>query len=525
MESLFFFSIVLLLCCCSSSSSDEDISRNQFPDSFFFGASTSSYQIEGAVHEDGRGLNNWDVFTHIKGNIIDGDDADQTDDHYHRTEEDIELMQSLGINAYRFSISWTRILPKGRFGDVNPEGILFYNKLIDNLVQKGIEPFVTISHHDVPLELEERYGSWLSPLIQDDFAYYADICFRTFGDRVKYWITINEPNLFATNAYMYGTYPPGRCSAEFGNCPSGDSNTEPLIAVHNMILSHAKAANIYKKNYQAKQRGFISIVPNASMYVPLTDSKEDREAANRALAFCAPWILDPLILGKYPSEMRKYLGDQLPKFSPEEKAMLKDSLDFISINHYVTLYAKDCIHSSCDTGGHAVQGFVYTTGEKNGIPIGERTAFYRFFIIPDGIRMAIEYIKARYNNRPLYVLENGICQENEPLELNGELLQDRQRVNYHKAYLAAVNRAIRDGADVRSYFVWSLLDNFEWASGYTYRYGLYYVDYKTLKRTPKLSAKWYSNFLNNESGVYQDAIAMITPEKNDDLSSALKMEV
>ncbi|PIA30691.1 hypothetical protein AQUCO_05400060v1 [Aquilegia coerulea] len=355
----------------------------------------------------------------------------------------------------------------GRFGDINPNEIKFYNKLIDSLRLKGIEPFVTISHHDIPQELEDRYQSWLSPLIQDDFAYCADICFRNFGDRVKYWVTINEPNLFSSWAYMHGFYPPGRCSPPFGNCSSGDSDREPLIVVHNMILSHAKATNIYRNHYQARQGGYITIVPNAAMYIPISDAEADREAANRAVAFSAPWILDPIIHGEYPLEMRQYLGDRLPKFSPDEVDIVKNSLDFIGVNHYVTLYAKDCIQSSCDSrSGRAIQGFVNTTGERNGTYIGEPTASSRFFVVPEGLEMLLEYLKTRYNNMPMFLLENGMSQADEPIELHSELLHDIKRVNYHKSYLASIERAIRNGADVRSYFVWSLIDNFEWNSGY-----------------------------------------------------------
>ncbi|KAK9131690.1 hypothetical protein Scep_011218 [Stephania cephalantha] len=208
------------------------------------------YQIEGAVFEDGKGLNNWDVFAHIPGNIRNGDNADVADDHYHRYDEDIELMHLMGVNSYRFSISWSRILPRGRFGDVNQKGITFYNNLIDNLLKKEIEPFVTLHHFDIPQELDDQYGSWLSPLIQDDFTYFAETCFRSFGDRVKYWVTFNEPNHFTNFAYKNGLFAPGRCSPPFGNCSQGNSEVEPLIVMHNIVLSHVKATKIYRDHYQ-----------------------------------------------------------------------------------------------------------------------------------------------------------------------------------------------------------------------------------------------------------------------------------
>ncbi|KAF9588793.1 hypothetical protein IFM89_015717 [Coptis chinensis] len=446
----FFQQLLVCLALLCVAFSSEEISRSQFPDGFLFGAATSSYQacfldrilIEGAVLEDGRGLNNWDAFTHLRGKIDDGQTADVADDHYHHWKEDIELLHSLGVNAYRFSISWTRILPRGRFGDINPKGILFYNQLIDNLLMKGIEPFVTLSHHDIPQELEERYNSWLNPQIQEDFAYFAEICFKSFGGRVKYWATINEPMLFVKFAYMKGIYPPGRCSAPFGNCSSGNSNTEPLIAIHNMILSHIKATVIYRKLYQPKQGGYIGVVVNAIMYEPYGDDDVSREAANRALAFNVAWFLDPLIHGEYPPEMRLYLGVDLPEFSNDQSNKLKDGLDFIGVNHYSSFYAKDCIQSPCDSGNHAIEGYTHITGERDGILIGEETAMRYMYVVPNGMEKIIGYLKRRYNNKPMFVTENGFPQKNVPIEQVKELIHDVKRVEFHKSYLASLARAI-----------------------------------------------------------------------------------
>uniref|UniRef100_F6H271 Beta-glucosidase 18 n=1 Tax=Vitis vinifera TaxID=29760 RepID=F6H271_VITVI len=455
-------------------------------------------QIEGAVLEDGKSPNNWDVFCHIPGGIKNGDTGDIADDHYHQFLEDIEIIHSLGVNAYRFSISWSRVLPRGRLGEVNPKGVMFYSKIIDNLLLKGIEPYVTIYHHDHPQELEERFGAWLSPLMQEEFVHFAETCFENFGDRVKYWTTINEPNLLAEMAYLWGRYPPAHCSAPFGNCSSGNSDTEPLFVLHNMLLSHAKAANIYRHKYQLKQGGFIGIIANTLMCEPLRDIELDREAAKRALAFYIAWMLDPLVFGDYPPEMRQYHGNELPRFTSEETKLLTQSLDFIGINHYTTLYAKDCIHSTCSSDGdRAIQGFVYLTGERHGVPIGERTGMRRFFIVPRGMEKIIEYVKERYNNMPMFVTENGYSPPEKEDEQEEDLVQDAKRIEFHKAYLAALARAIRNGADVRGYFIWSLMDNFEWVYGYNTRFGLYYVDRQTLRRTPKLSARWYANFLTN----------------------------
>ncbi|KAG2371929.1 Beta-glucosidase 18 [Vigna angularis] len=374
--------VMILLCCVnfhgqSCDEVEDGISRSHFPEGFLFGTSTSSYQIEGAPFEDGKGLSNWDVFSHIPGTINNNENGDIADDHYHRYLEDIELMSSLGVDVYRFSISWTRILPRGIYGDINPSGIIFYNKIIDNLLLKGIEPFVTINHHDLPQELEERYGGWLSPLIQRDFVHFAEICFKSFGGRVKYWTTINEPSLVTINSYMKGTYPPGHCSPPFGNCSTGNSDVEPLIVMHNRLLSHAKAVELYRKHFQAKQGGTIGIVAHTFMYEPFRNEECDRQAVKRVLAFVVDWVLDPLVFGKYPDEMHSVLGNQLPLFSPEEKRLIKGSIDFIGINHYGSLYAKDCSLSACAQGAdHPITGFVETTGIRDGIPIGDQVPLF-----------------------------------------------------------------------------------------------------------------------------------------------------
>ncbi|XAR68369.1 Beta-glucosidase [Bertholletia excelsa] len=416
-------------------------------------------------------------------------------------------MHSLGVNAYRFSISWARILPRGRFGKVNPAGVSFYNKIIDNLLLKGIEPFVTIHHHDFPQELEARYGSWLSPQMQEDFLHFAEVCYRSFGDRVKHWVTINEPNLFADMAYIRGNYPPAHCSEPFGNCSAGNSDVEPLIAMHNMMLAHAKATKLYREQFQPKQGGEIGIIVSAMWYKPITETEIDREAANRALTFNVAWCIDPLVFGDYPPEMRRYLVNELPRFSPEETEYVKGSIDFIGVNHYSTLYAKDCIYSSCLHGGdRAIRGFADTTGERDGVPIGDRTGMPRFFVVPGGMEKIVNYLKERYHNTPMYVTENGYSAPKQKDVRVQDLLHDVKRIQFHKAYLAYLARAIGNGADVRGYFAWTIMDNYEWKEGYELKFGLYYVDRQTLGRTPKLSAAWYKSFLANNSSICSDGV-------------------
>ncbi|KAJ3680034.1 hypothetical protein LUZ60_016312 [Juncus effusus] len=478
------------------------VQRDQFPSSFLFGTATSSYQIEGAILDGNKGLSNWDVFAHTSGKIMDGTNADVADDHYHRYMEDIELMQSMGANSYRFSISWTRILPKGRFGPVNSMGIAFYNGLVDALLQKGITPFVTLQHFDVPQELEDRYGSWLSSEIQEDYEFYAEVCFKAFGDRVKYWTTFNEPNIFANLGYSMGVYPPSRCSAPFGNCTAGDSNVEPYVVAHNIILSHARAVNIYRKFYQEKQGGSIGMVLASKWYEPLRNSTVDQLAVQRALSFESGWFLDPIILGDYPSEMRKIVGSNLPKFTSEERNLiLKNKLDFIGINHYTTVYVKDCMFSSCEITSYEAAGLIQTTGEKNGNLIGKETGMPGFYMVPRGMEKVVIYMKERYNNIPMFITENGYAQASNANMMAEDLINDVDRVKFMNGHLTYLSSAISKGADVRGYFVWSLIDNFEWSFGYSLRFGLHHVDFNTQERIPRLSAKWYSGFLKGSQNV------------------------
>ncbi|KAL5578898.1 hypothetical protein UlMin_011340 [Ulmus minor] len=445
-------------------------------------------------------------------------------------------MSYIGVNSYRFSISWARILPKGRFGIVNWAGIDHYNNFIDALLRRGIQPFVTLTHYDIPQELEERYGAWLSPKVQEDFKYYADICFKSFGDRVKYWTTFNEPNVVVIRGYRSGIYPPSRCSGFFGNCSCGDSHREPFIAAHNVILSHATAVDLYRTKYQKTQGGSIGIVMNALWYEPFGNSLKDKLAVERAQSFYMNWFLDPIIRGKYPAEMQEILGSDLPSFSKDDAEKLKSGLDFIGINHYTSFYIKDCLFSPCEPGpgSSKTEGFALRTAQKDGIFIGQPVcnlikslcSFYFFvelitelnlsilmqteldwlYVNPQGMEKIVTYIKERYNNTPMFITENlliclaGFGEIEKPCSTTIYLPSDVKRAEYMNSYLNALATAIRKGADVRGYFAWSLLDNFEWLSGYTVRFGLYHVDYVTLKRTPRPSAAWYRQLIAHQNG-------------------------
>ncbi|KAJ4838707.1 Beta-glucosidase 46 [Turnera subulata] len=499
---LLLLELILLLALALSSSGLESLKESSsdsspIPTNFLFGTASSSYQFEGAYLSDGKGLSNWDVFSHKPGHIVDGSNGDVAVDQYNRYLEDITLMDFLGVNSYRFSISWARILPRGRFGDVNFAGINYYNRLIDSLLLKGIEPFVALSHFDLPQELEERYGGWLGPESQEDFAYYVDICFEHFGDRVKYWVTFNEPNLQVIYGYRNGMFPPARCSTGFGNCTYGDSEKEPFIAAHNIILAHATAVDIYRSKYQKEQGGSIGVVLQTIWFEPISNSTADKLAAERALVFLINWFLDPIVYGKYPKEMSEILGSNLPLFSSNGKQKLKNGLDFIGVNHYTSYYVQDCISSVCEPGrgSSKTEGSCLQIQYKDGVPLGHIGELPWQNVYPEGIEKIVTYIKESYSNIPMFITENGYGQAEHQKVTVAELLQDVKRVDYMSSYWKSLLTAMRKGADVRGYFSWSLLDNFEWTDGYTVRFGLHLVDYTTQKRTPKLSANWYKELI------------------------------
>ncbi|CAL1391182.1 unnamed protein product [Linum trigynum] len=476
--------------------------RRSFPPGFLFGTASSAYQYEGAAAEGGRGPSIWDTFTKIPGKIRDGSSGDVADDSYHRYKEDVKIMKSMGLDAYRFSISWSRILPNGKVsGGVNQEGVTYYNNLINELLANDIKPFVTLFHWDLPQALEDEYEGFLSPKITGDFAAYTDVCFKLFGDRVKHWITLNEPLTYTKDGYVTGDFAPGRCSKSINpNCTKGDSSTEPYLVTHYQLLAHAAAVKVYREKYKANQKGVIGITLVSSWFVPFSPSKDDLEAQQRALDFSYGWFIDPLIRGEYPQSMRTLVGNRLPKFSKEESKLVKGSLDFLGLNYYTSSYA------SADTNPVNSLKATYLTdsranisNERNGEPIGPQAASNWLYIYPNGIEELVTYTKEKYNNPLIYITENGVDEaSNEDLSLE-QALADETRINYYQQHLASLNKAIKKGADVKGYFAWSLLDNFEWASGYTVRFGINYVDYKLgLKRYPKHSAHWFKNFLKKE---------------------------
>ncbi|WJX36941.1 hypothetical protein P8452_24773 [Trifolium repens] len=469
--------------------------RTLFPKDFLFGIGSSAYQVEGASNIDGRGPSIWDTFTkqhpdkiwdHSSGNI--------GSDFYHRYKSDIKVVKQIGLDSYRFSISWSRIFPKGK-GAVNPLGVKFYNNLIDEILANGLTPFVTLFHWDLPQGLEDEYMGFLSNKVVKDFENYAEFCFKTFGDRVKHWATLNEPYSFTINGYMGGTFAPGRCSKWVGNCAAGDSTTETYIVAHNLILAHAAAVRVYKRKYQAHQKGQIGVTLVTHFFEPYSNSDADRKAASRALDFFFGWFAHPITYGYYPEIMVSLLGNRLPKFTKEESAIIKGSYDFLGVNYYSTYYAQSTPPTNINMTYYTdMQANV--TPIKNGLSIGPSTDLNWLYVYPKGIHGLVTHIKDVYKNPPVYITENGIAQNrNDSIPID-VARKDGVRIRYHDGHLKYILQGIKDGANVKGYYAWSFSDSYEWDAGYTVRFGIIYVDFKNnLKRYPKYSAFWLQKFL------------------------------
>lgn len=453
-----------------------------FGKDFVWGTATSSYQIEGGHLENGKGPSIWDAFCTIPGKILNGDTGNVACDHFNRFRDDIKLLKELGVNSYRLSISWSRILPEGK-NKVNEEGVRFYNEIIDELLKNDITPWVTLYHWDLPLALQLEDDGWLGESIIKYFVEYADVCFARFGDRVKNWITLNEPWVVSILGYGHGVFAPGRVS-----------EVEPYQVAHNLLLAHAHAVDHYKKEYSS-QNGIIGITNNCDWREPLTDSQQDIDASQRALEFFLGWFADPIYHGDYPKVMKERIGDKLPEFTDKEKELLKGSSDFFGLNHYTTMYAAHTQKVDENEDVHGNGGITKDQGVSLSVDKDWKLTKMNWAVVPWGCKKLLNWISERYDNPDIYITENGCAYDDEVID--GQI-NDQDRVEYFSTYLSACEEAIAEGVNLKGYFAWSFLDNFEWNSGYSKRFGIYYVDFETLERIPKASAKWFKEFLADQ---------------------------
>jgi len=436
------------------------------PDGFLWGAGTAAYQIEGAAAIDGRGPSIWDVFSHTPGRIAGGDTGDVACDHYHRVAEDVELMRRLGLGAYRFSVSWSRVLPHGR-GVTNERGLDFYDRLVDHLCRAEIEPVITLYHWDLPAALQMELGGWLHPDLADIFADYAGLMFDRLGDRVRIWLSLNEPWCTVDGGYFTGVHPPGAQNREWG-----------YQAAHNLLRAHARAAARYRSCRHGD--GAISYALNLHHSDPATEDPQDREAAQRAMEGMAGWFGDPAFYGDYPAAMRERIGPLLPQFNDEDSKLLKGSIDFLALNYY---FSEKVRH---DRGAWPMEAGVVPQ------PNRLHTAM-EWPIAPEGLPRAINWLAERYPSLPIYVTENGAAFEDQP-DADG-FVDDQDRIAYLRDHISGVQAAVAAGADLRGYFVWSLLDNFEWSLGFSKRFGIVRCDFETQRRTIKASGEWYARLI------------------------------
>ncbi|XP_006661423.1 beta-glucosidase 31 [Oryza brachyantha] len=487
----------VLLAAVSTTAAAAAITKADFPPGFVFGAGSSAYQVEGAFAEDGRKPSIWDTFAHA-GYSVDGATADVTADQYHKYKEDVKLLHEMGVDAYRMSISWPRLVPDGR-GAINPKGLEYYNNLIDELVSHGIQPHVTIYHFDFPQALQDEYNGMLSPRFIEDFTAYADVCFKNFGDRVKHWSTVNEPNIEPIGGYDQGILPPRRCSFPFGiSCDNGNSTTEPYIVAHHLLLAHSSAASLYRDKYQATQGGQIGLTLLGWWYQPGTQAPEDIAAAARMNDFHIGWYMHPLVYGDYPPVMRKNVGSRLPSFTDEESKRVLGSFDFVGFNHYVAIYVKADLskldQSLRDYMGDAAVKYDQPYLKSNDkFPLGLRSNFMTS--TPWALKKMLKHLQVKYKNPAVMIHENGAAGQPDPS--GGNTDDDDFRAQYLQDYIEATLQSIRNGSNVRGYFVWSFLDVFEYLFGYRLRFGLYGVDFASPERTryQRHSARWYAGFL------------------------------
>ncbi len=441
-----------------------------FPAGFLWGTATSAYQIEGSPLADGAGPSIWHRFAHTPGRTHNGETGDVACDHYRRYADDVALMRQLGLNAYRFSISWSRILPAGQ-GAVNPRGVAFYDRLVDALLERGIQPTVTLYHWDLPQALDD-VGGWLNPDIADWFADYARVAFRALGDRVPLWATLNEPWVVADGGYLHGALAPGHRSL-----------TEAPRVSHNLLRAHGKAVQAYR----AEGRHQIGLVVNLEPKHPASSSSQDLAATRRADAYMNRQYLEPVLEGAYPVELAEMFGEAWPVFPESDLRLIHQPIDFLGINYYtrgVTRHDETALPTRAGTARQPDSVYTETGWE----------------VYAPGLAETLLRVRELAGDLPLYVTENGAAFPDPPHSKNGAM-DDPLRVEYYRNQLRGALGAIRQGVNLRGYFAWSLLDNYEWSLGYSKRFGIVHVDFETQRRTPKASARFYAEVARTNGAV------------------------
>ncbi|MFO0831941.1 MAG: GH1 family beta-glucosidase [Phycisphaerales bacterium] len=438
-----------------------------FPPNFTWGAAASAYQIEGATSEGGRGPSIWDDWTHTPGNVWNDQSGDDACDHYHRMEADVQLMRTLGLRAYRFSIAWPRVMPQGR-NEVNPAGLDFYSRLVDTLLDAGITPFPTLFHWDLPSALHRR-GGWLNRGITDWFAEYTRAVVQKLGDRVRHWMTLNEPQVFIKFGHGDGTNAPGF------KLPL----SEQLLIAHHAMLAHGLSVQAIRAHSKLPAR--VGWAPVCVVKYPATQSQADVAAARTATLGSAgrdlwnnSWFNDPVFFGEYPPHLLRLYGADVPQFDSSDMQIIRQPMDFLGLN----IYEGQPVRTSANPPGW----------ENAPRPLGHPLTAFRWPVEPTSLYWGPRFMHERYDV-PIYITENGLSSMDWP-SMDGKV-HDPQRIDFTRRYLTELRRAGEDGVDIAGYFHWSLMDNFEWAAGYRERFGLVYVDYPTQERIPKDSSAWY----------------------------------
>jgi len=437
---------------------------NRFPKGFLWGVATSAYQIEGSPLDDGAGPNIWHRFSRLPGRTTDGATGDVACDHYNRYAEDLTLMDELGVSAYRFSVAWSRILPEGR-RRINAKGLGFYDRLVDKLLELEIVPFLTLYHWDLPLALEDK-GGWLNEDVANWFGEFASLTARTLGDRVPYITTINEPAVIMEKGYVLGSYAPGHRNP-----------AEAPVVARNLLRAHGVGVQAVRSACPAQ----VGIAVNLQPKHPATESRADVAAARRADAFRNLQFLDAILLGHSPPELPAMFGETWLPLSNLDMTLVHQAIDFVGINYYTRVVVADDPE------------FLPTRAEPVLVPDAQRTLM-GWEVYPDGLHEVLMNLTERYGKIPLYVTENGAAFP-DAVSPEGDVVEDPKRVEYLREHLKRALQARADGADLRGYFVWSLLDNFEWNSGYSKPFGLVHVDMDTQKRTLKQSAQFYADVI------------------------------